>query len=76
MVEQPNFIYQSNRVNLVRDFLQCTNCKLVFVPSRFHPSVAQQKDRYLEHNNHPTETRYIEFISTLMAVYYKHLRAN
>jgi len=66
MAEQPNFIYQSNRVNLVRDFLQCTNCKLVFVPSRFHPSVAQQKDRYSEHNNDPTDLGYREFLSRLM----------
>jgi len=67
MTEQPIFFYQSNRVNLVRDFLQCTNCQLVFVPSRFHLSAAQQKYRYLEHNNDPMDSGYRDFLSRLMA---------
>jgi len=52
-------------VNLVRDFLQCTNCKLVFVPSDFHLTLPQQRDRYLEHNNDPMDSEYRAFLSRL-----------
>ena len=65
MTEKPNFFYQSKRVNLVRDFLQCTNCKLVFVPSDFHLTLPQQRDRYLEHNNDPMDSEYRAFLSRL-----------
>ena len=52
-------------MNLVRDFLQCTNCELVFVPSDFHLSLPQQRDRYLEHNNDPMDSEYRAFLSRL-----------
>ena len=52
-------------MNLVRDFLQCTNCKLVFVPSDFHLTLPQQRDRYLEHNNDPMDSEYRAFLSRL-----------
>ena len=65
MTEKPIFFYQSERVNLVRDFLQCTNCELVFVPSDFHLSLPQQRDRYLEHNNDPMDLEYRAFLSRL-----------
>tara|TARA_Y100000758_G_scaffold289070_1_gene241586 strand:+ start:77 stop:727 length:651 start_codon:yes stop_codon:yes gene_type:complete len=65
MTEKPIFFYQSERVNLVRDFLQCTNCELVFVPSDFHLSLPQQRDRYLEHNNDPMDSEYRAFLSRL-----------
>ena len=52
-------------MNLVRDFLQCTNCKLVFVPSDFHLTLTQQRDRYLEHNNDPMDSEYRAFLSRL-----------
>jgi len=52
-------------VNLVRNFLQCTNCKLVFVPSDFHLTLPQQRDRYLEHNNDPMDSEYRAFLSRL-----------
>ena len=65
MAEKPIFFYQSKRVNLVRDFLQCTNCELVFVPSDFHLTLSQQRDRYLEHNNDPMDSEYRAFLSRL-----------
>ena len=52
-------------MNLVRDFLQCTNCELVFVPSDFHLTLSQQRDRYLEHNNDPMDSEYRAFLSRL-----------
>lgn len=52
-------------MNLVRNFLQCTNCKLVFVPSDFHLTLPQQRDRYLEHNNDPMDSEYRAFLSRL-----------
>ena len=52
-------------MNLVRTFLQCTNCKLVFVPSDFHLTLPQQRDRYLEHNNDPMDSEYRAFLSRL-----------
>ena len=52
-------------MNLVRDFLECTNCRLVFVPSDFHLSLTQQRDRYLEHNNDPMDSEYRSFLSRL-----------
>ena len=65
MTERPIFFYQSTRVNLVRDFLQCTNCQLVFVPSDFHLNLSQRRDRYLEHNNDPMDSDYRSFLSRL-----------
>ena len=65
MTEKPIFFYQSKRVNLVRDFFECTNCRLVFVPSDFHLSLTQQRDRYLEHNNDPMDSEYRSFLSRL-----------
>ena len=52
-------------MNLVRDFLQCTDCELVFVPSEFHLTLSQQRDRYLEHNNDPMDSEYRAFLSRL-----------
>ena len=49
----------------LRDYLQCTNCDLVFVPTEYHLSLAEEKERYDTHNNNPKDSRYRQFLSQL-----------
>ena len=57
--------YSSTRKNLIRDYLICRLCDLVFVPKLFHLSEEEQKDRYLQHNNDPEDEQYRIFLSRL-----------
>ena len=49
----------------LRDYLQCANCDLVFVPTEYHLSLAEEKERYDTHNNNPKDSRYRQFLSQL-----------
>ena len=62
---QCNLYYSSDRKNLVRDYVICKVCDLIFVPEIFHISEKEQKARYLEHNNDPNDQRYRTFLSRL-----------
>lgn len=55
----------STRKNLKRLYFTCNVCGLVFVPSIYHLSLDEQRNRYLEHNNSPTDIGYREFLSKL-----------
>ncbi len=57
--------YSSTRKNLIRDYLICRGCDLIFVPEKFHLSVEEQKERYLQHNNDPDDEQYRIFLSRL-----------
>ena len=48
---ETRFLFGSQRKNLIRDYCCCGICDLVFVPSVFHLSFLDQRNRYLEHNN-------------------------
>ncbi len=51
--------------NKRRDFLQCQNCELVFVPEQFHLSKDGEKNRYDLHQNDPQDEGYRNFLSRL-----------
>ena len=59
-----------------REFRRCTDCDLVFVPSRFHLDETAQRKRYLEHNNDPDDEEYRRFLSRLLDPLRLHLRPN
>ena len=59
------FLFSGQRKNLIRDYYCCANCDLVFVPSVFHLSFLDQKNRYLEHNNEFDDLGYRKFLSRL-----------
>lgn len=48
-----------------REFLRCTTCALVFVPSRFHLSPDEARNVYEQHENDPKDPRYRAFLSRL-----------
>ena len=57
-----------------RDFFHCGTCDMVFVPSRFHLTIAAQLERYLTHNNNPSDPDYRKFLSRLSNALLPHLK--
>jgi hypothetical protein len=49
-----------------RDFMQCPDCGIVFVPDRFHISLADEKARYEQHNNDIWDEGYRSFLRNLI----------
>lgn len=49
-----------------RSYLICPNCQLVFVPTRFHLSLSDEKDRYDLHQNDPNDPGYRDHIYKLL----------
>lgn len=50
----------------MREFWQCPNCSLVFVPSAFHLSIEEEKKRYDSHQNSPDQKGYVDFLNRLL----------
>ena len=48
-----------------RDYLRCQTCHLIFVPTKFHLSLAAEKSEYDQHQNSPTDSGYRKFLSRL-----------
>ena len=48
------------------DYLSCPNCHIVFKDPSHYVSAAQEKERYLEHNNDVTDLRYQSFVSPIV----------
>ena len=48
-----------------RDFFQCSNCSLVFVPKSFHLSADDERAEYMLHQNSPQDQGYRQFLSRL-----------
>lgn len=58
----------SNRVEFYhrdkkREYLHCQQCKLVFVPSRYHLSESLEKAEYDKHENQFDDAGYLRFLS-------------
>jgi len=51
--------------DLQREFFQCLECDLVFVPPQFHLSLEVEKARYDHHQNDPADANYRKFLSRL-----------
>ena len=52
----------------MREFWECENCNLAFVPSEFHLPVSAEIERYLMHDNDPADDGYRQFLSRLWEV--------
>ena len=52
----------------VREFWDCDECGLVFVPTEFHLPESAEIERYLMHNNAPSDRGYRDFLSRLWKV--------
>jgi len=65
--------YYSNKR---RDFLQCGNCKLIFVPEQFHLTAEEEKKRYDLHENSPDDEGYRKFLSRLAIPLNERIRTN
>jgi hypothetical protein len=48
-----------------RDYYQCGQCQLVFVPSRYFLTPAEEKTQYDWHENNPEDEGYRKFLSRL-----------
>lgn len=48
-----------------RDYLCCSDCGLVFVPSEYHLNTVDEKARYDLHQNNPEDEGYRRFLSRL-----------
>ena len=48
-----------------REFYLCPVCELVFVPPGYHPNPDEERERYLQHDNNPSDPRYRAFLSRL-----------
>ena len=59
LFKKPQLYYSDN----IREYRQCSACDFVFVPSVFHLSETEEKQRYNLHNNNPSDNRYREFLS-------------
>lgn len=46
-------------------YYKCSECGLIFLDSKYFPSVEEEQERYNSHNNDPGDVRYIEHIKQL-----------
>ncbi|NJY62733.1 class I SAM-dependent methyltransferase [Salinimicrobium sp. CDJ15-81-2] len=49
-----------------RVYLECSNCKGIFVRREDLPDADKEKERYLSHNNDVNDLRYREFVSPIV----------
>jgi SAM-dependent methyltransferase len=49
-----------------REYYHCPECDLIFVPSQYHLTPQQEKERYDLHENDPQNLGYRKFLSTLV----------
>ena len=59
------FIHRSEDRHGVREFYECADCDLAFVPPQFHLSVGAEVERYRMHDNDPNDAGYRNFLSRL-----------
>jgi 2-polyprenyl-3-methyl-5-hydroxy-6-metoxy-1,4-benzoquinol methylase len=62
--------------DMLRDYLSCENCQLVFVPHQFHLSSADERAQYDLHENNPDDSGYRKFLSRLADPLGERLAAN
>jgi SAM-dependent methyltransferase len=48
-----------------REFFQCLECALVFVPEKFHPTAGEEKARYDFHSHNLADSGYRNFLNRL-----------
>ncbi len=63
--DQCRFIHRSDDRHGIREFFECAECDLAFVPPRFHLSADAELERYLMHDNDIHDVGYRGFLSRL-----------
>ena len=58
-------LHRGEKRSHYRDFYHCEECDLVFVPDRFLLNPADERERYLLHENNPADEGYRAFLSRL-----------
>ncbi len=48
-----------------REYFKCPECNLAFVPSEYHISLQEEKDRYDLHRNDPENKGYMDLLGKL-----------
>lgn len=61
-------LHRSDDRHGVREFWECGECDLVFVPPEFHLPESAEVERYQMHNNDPSDSGYRGFLSRLWDV--------
>lgn len=59
-----------------RVFQECENCRLIFTESKFFPSLAEERSRYLSHNNGIQYPGYVNFLKQIIEPSLPFLSAN
>ncbi len=59
------FLHRSDDRIGVREFYECGECDLVFVPPEFHLPSEAEEERYLLHDNRPDDPAYRAFLGRL-----------
>ncbi len=62
--------------DVVRDYLNCRTCDLVFVPPGQHLTAADEMARYDRHDNRPDDPRYRRFLDRLFTPLNQRLARN
>ena len=63
-----HILHRSDDSHGLREFWDCNDCGLVFVPPEFHLPESAEIERYLMHNNDPSDCGYRNFLSRLWDV--------
>lgn len=66
--ERCRFLHRSDDRHGPREFWECQECDLAFVPPEFHLPEEAEIERYLMHNNNPSDSGYRKFLSRLWYV--------
>lgn len=66
--ERCRFLHRSDDRHGVREFWECDECDLAFVPPEFHLPESAEVERYLMHENDPSDSGYRRFLSRLWDV--------
>ena len=63
--KNPNatIVFEQRTKRLERNHYKCQICDCIFVPNKYHLNKTLQQQRYLEHNNDPSDARYRNFLS-------------
>ena len=65
LTTESSHFHTSRQKNLERDYFDCRNCDLVFVPCEFHVDPDAARERYLTHDNDPDNVDYRNFLARL-----------
>ena len=58
-------VFTAKASGRMREFWQCSNCDLLFVPAIYHVSNAEEEQQYRLHNNESTQAGYVQFLGLI-----------